>query len=96
MLLGRCTEADADVVVQATTVGMGDKDARLPLVWPEGGGVAADVVISPPRTAFLRDAEAAGRSTATLDRVMARRRAVHARIMVEALGIDASMVNASL
>ena len=55
--------ADADVVVQATTVGMGDEDARLPLVWPEGGGVAADVVISPPRTAFLRDAEAAGRTT---------------------------------
>jgi shikimate dehydrogenase len=52
-----------DVVVQATTVGMGDEDARLPLVWPDGEGVAADVVISPPRTAFLRDAEAAGRTT---------------------------------
>jgi shikimate dehydrogenase len=55
--------ADADVVVQATTVGMGHENARLPLVWPEGGGVAADVVISPPRTAFLRDAAAAGRMT---------------------------------
>jgi MoxR-like ATPase len=43
-----------------------------------------------------RDAETAGRSTATLDQVIARRRAVHARIMVEALGVDASMVNASL
>jgi shikimate dehydrogenase len=52
----------AAVVVQATTVGMGDAEARLPLVWPEGGGVAADVVISPSRTAFLRDAEAAGRT----------------------------------
>jgi MoxR-like ATPase len=42
------------------------------------------------------DALAAGRSTATLDDVIARRRAVHARVMVEALGVDASMVNASL
>ena len=29
---------DAEIVVQATTVGMGDADARLPLVWPEGAG----------------------------------------------------------
>lgn len=39
-------------------------------------------------------AEAAGRSTATLDRVIARQRAVHARILTEALGVDASMVSA--
>ena len=55
--------ASAQIVVQATTVGMGDADARLPLVWPAGDGVAADVVIAPPRTAFLREAEAAGRRT---------------------------------
>ena len=55
--------AGARIVVQATTVGMGDAEARLPLVWPEGDGVAADVVIAPPRTAFLREAEAAGRRT---------------------------------
>jgi len=70
---GRCVTAeltepwivppDADIVVQATTVGMGDADARLPLVWTAGDGIAADVVIAPPRTAFLRDAEAAGRQT---------------------------------
>jgi len=42
------------------------------------------------------DAVTAGRSTATLDDVIARRRAVHARVMVEALGVDASMVNATL
>jgi MoxR-like ATPase len=41
-------------------------------------------------------AQAAGRSAATIDQVSGRRRAVHARIMVEALGVDASMVNASL
>jgi MoxR-like ATPase len=34
----------------------------------------------------------AGRSTATLDQVLARCRAVHSRVMVEALGIDASMI----
>lgn len=53
---------DADVVVQATTVGMGDAGARLPLRWrpARGGAVAADVVIDPPQTAFLREAEAAG------------------------------------
>lgn len=39
-----------------------------------------------------RDSVAAGRSTATLDRVIARQKAVHGRIMVEALGIDPSMV----
>ncbi len=55
--------ATARVVVQATTVGMGDAEARVPLVWPGGEGIAADVVIAPPRTAFLRDAEASGRLT---------------------------------
>jgi len=47
-------------------------------------------------TEMLDEAIAAGRSTATLDQVAARRRAVHARVMVEALGVDASMVAASL
>jgi MoxR-like ATPase len=45
---------------------------------------------------MIAEAHAAGRSTATLDQVATRRRAVHARVMVEALGVDASMVNASL
>jgi MoxR-like ATPase len=49
------------------------------------------------RLAEMRaQAEAAGRSTATLDRVIARRRAVHARVMTEALGVDPTMVAASL
>ncbi|MGZ3140474.1 AAA family ATPase [Lentzea chajnantorensis] len=38
-------------------------------------------------------AVADGRTTATVDRVIARQRAVLARILVEALGIDPSMVN---
>lgn len=41
-------------------------------------------------------AETAGRSTATLDRVITRQRAVHARVLTEALGVDASMVSAQL
>jgi shikimate dehydrogenase len=57
--------ADADVVVQATTVGMGDAESRLPLRWPapQRAAVAADVVIAPPETAFLRDAAANGYRT---------------------------------
>ena len=42
------------------------------------------------------ESAAAGRSVATLDQVIVKCRAVHGRVMVEALGIDASMVSASL
>lgn len=61
---GWAVPADADVVVQATTVGMGDPGARLPLRWrsPERTAIAADVVIE-PRTAFLEEAAAAGYAT---------------------------------
>lgn len=49
------------------------------------------------RLAEMRaDSEAAGRSVATLDQAITRCRAVHARVMVEALGIDASMVAGQL
>ncbi|MBT3151589.1 AAA family ATPase [Streptomyces sp. CHD11] len=40
------------------------------------------------------EAANAGRSTATIDRVTDRRRAVRARVLTEALGMDASMVQA--
>jgi MoxR-like ATPase len=46
--------------------------------------------------AMREESAAAGRSVATLDQVIGKCRAVHARVMVEALGVDASMVNASL
>ncbi|MET9775880.1 AAA family ATPase [Streptomyces sp. NPDC006367] len=39
-----------------------------------------------------REAAAAGRSTAAIDRVTGRQRAVRARVLTEALGMDASMV----
>lgn len=41
-------------------------------------------------------AQAAGRSTTTLDQVDARCRAVKGRVLVEALGVDASMLSAQL
>ena len=55
---------EVDVVVQATTVGMSDASARLPLRWSRAreGAVAADVVIM-PSTGFLEDAAAAGFTT---------------------------------
>ncbi|MBU8547795.1 AAA family ATPase [Streptomyces sp. Babs14] len=42
------------------------------------------------------EAAGAGRSTATIDRVARRQRAVRARVLTEALGVDASMVEAQL
>lgn len=42
------------------------------------------------------EAEAAGRSTATLDRVIGRQRAVMARVLSEALGVDASALSGQL
>lgn len=40
------------------------------------------------------EAATAGRSTAAIDRVTGRQRAVRARVLTEALGMDASMVRA--
>jgi shikimate dehydrogenase len=59
---GWAVPPDADVVVQATTVGMDDPSARLPLSWSRGSGVAADVVIA-PETGFLREAREHGYAT---------------------------------
>ncbi|MFE7133714.1 AAA family ATPase [Streptomyces sp. NPDC057638] len=42
------------------------------------------------------DAETAGRSTVSIDRVIARQKAVHSRLLTEALGVDASMVQAQV
>ncbi len=51
-----------DVLVNATSVGYGDSDAlpEVELDSLHGGLVVADVVVSPPRTALLRAAEAQG------------------------------------
>ncbi len=54
---------DIDVVVQATPVGMTPNvSATVPVDWSSAGSdtIAADVVINPPRTRFLDEAESAG------------------------------------
>lgn len=52
--------AGIDVVVNATSVGMGDPSESIPVEWDDcDGGVAADVVIR-LSTRFLEDAAAAG------------------------------------
>jgi len=43
-----------------------------------------------------KEAQASGRSTTAIDRVVARQRAVHARVLTEALGVDASIVQTQL
>ncbi|WP_433379320.1 AAA family ATPase [Streptosporangium sp. CA-115845] len=43
---------------------------------------------------LLQQSKAAGRSTTQITQIDAKRRAVHARVMVEALGMDASMITA--
>jgi shikimate dehydrogenase len=57
--------ATTDVVVHATSVGFGDGDALVALELDSlrEGLVVADVVVSPPRTALLRAAEARGART---------------------------------
>jgi shikimate dehydrogenase len=56
---------EADLVVQATTVGMGGDAERLPLSWstPRHPAVAADVVIAGDDTVFLREAAEHGYRT---------------------------------
>jgi shikimate dehydrogenase len=53
---------DAEIVVQATTVGMVDPNASVPVDWSQArpDAIAADVVIAPGPTAFLRNAQAHG------------------------------------
>jgi shikimate dehydrogenase len=55
----------ADVVINATSIGMNDSAARTPVATANlrPGMVAADVIFSPPQTRFLRDAAAKGCQT---------------------------------
>ena len=59
--------ADAGVVINATSIGLYDAEARVPVALDSlrAGMVVADVVFSPPQTRFLR--EAATRGCVTLD-----------------------------
>lgn len=53
---------EADIVVNATSVGLADADARLPIDVNSltKSMVIADVIPNPPRTRLIRDAEACG------------------------------------
>ena len=57
--------SDTDVVVNATSIGLGDVTARVPVLASSlrRGLVVADVIPNPPRTRFLAEAEAAGCTT---------------------------------
>jgi shikimate dehydrogenase len=57
----------ADIVINATSIGLGDAEARVPLVVEslEPSMVVADVVFNPPQTRLLR--EAADRGCRVLD-----------------------------
>jgi shikimate dehydrogenase len=46
--------------VNATSIGLGDPEARLDLAGIPAGAVVADVIPNPPRTALIRDAEERG------------------------------------
>lgn len=54
--------ADVDVLVNCTSIGLGDASARVPVAAAtfRPGLVVADVIPNPPRTRFLAEAEAAG------------------------------------
>jgi shikimate dehydrogenase len=56
---------DADVVINATSIGLGDADARVPLATEtlEADMVVADVIFNPPATRLIRDARDRGCQT---------------------------------
>jgi len=56
---------DADVLVNCTSIGLGDAEARVPVAAASlrPGLVVADVIPNPPRTQLLAAAEAAGCTT---------------------------------
>jgi shikimate dehydrogenase len=53
---------DTDVVINATSIGLGDADARVPLATAtlEADMVVADVIFNPPETRLIRDAASRG------------------------------------
>jgi len=59
------TEAPPDLIVNATSIGAGDADARGPIdaSWLRSDQTVADVTYNPPKTRLLRDAAARGSTT---------------------------------
>lgn len=58
-------EDGTDIVINATSIGLGDAEARVPLVVStlKPPMVVADVIFNPPETRWLRDAAAQGCQT---------------------------------
>jgi shikimate dehydrogenase len=56
---------DVEIFIQATSVGLGDGEARLPIDWStlRRELVVADVVFNPPETRLLREAKLRGCKT---------------------------------
>jgi len=56
---------ETDVVINATSIGLGDAEARVPLAIDslEADMVVADVIFNPPETRLLRDAQSRGCQT---------------------------------
>jgi shikimate dehydrogenase len=55
-------EPAADIVVNATSIGLGDEEAMPPVALRDGL-IVADVIPNPPRTALIRQAQALGCTT---------------------------------
>jgi shikimate dehydrogenase len=60
-------EGSTEIVINATSIGLGDAEARVPLQLDSlrSGVVVADVIFNPPQTRLIRDA--AARDCTTLD-----------------------------
>ena len=58
-------EDSAEIVINATSIGLGDAEARVPLQLDSlrSGVIVADVIFNPPRTRLIRDAAARGCTT---------------------------------
>ncbi len=56
---------ESEVVINATSIGLGDAEARVPLAVPtlEPDMVVADVIFNPPETRLIRDARQRGCQT---------------------------------
>lgn len=57
--------AETEVLVNATSIGLNDPEARVPVCWDAAAAelVAADVIASPPDTRFLQEARTHGAKT---------------------------------
>ncbi len=89
---------DVDVVVQATPVGMTPNDSETVAVdWTGAAAdtIAADVVINPPRTRFLIEAESAQASTLDGTGMLVNQAAENIRLWA-GVAVDRSVLRAAL